>query len=351
MAKTSKKRSVENNQGMIVKQVRGFGGLDNIHITLGILIVILIALLVTSAYYKPVSIPTQQNSTATNGTVTNTTNYNESQIGALAKSFLAGYVQTNSSLSLLPFYTNVSAMSVSYMPSVKEWYVQIPTYLPSTGAEYHVYELIRDSNATLASMSIQLASPIGTYDSVAAQGVVAIGGKTSCLVKSPMHIYWFMDPYAPGSVKSLENISSLETKYGNAVNISIESVFGSSYQHIANQVGDLNAQYLGKYMMCAANQKNFSRFADSLNSIYGGDYISQNTLQSISEPAGLNLTELDSCVNRSSGVTGAQALLATYYNITAVPTVVVNCNYLAIPQTASNAICYANSTICKEQQK
>lgn len=335
-----------NEPSVLVRPVKGFGGLDGIHVALIVLALVLIALLLIVSYYKPVVMP-QQNATQNASTPGNTTRYTASQIKKIADGMVAGYLQTNSSLSLLPFYTDTSMTNASYIPQLKDWYVSIPSYSAAGNGTFYVSALISDANGSLVTPFIQLARPYPTGDMVVSRGVVALSGKPTCLVRSPLQAYWFMDPYAPGAVQSLENITALKKEYGNGINISIKTVYGSSYQRIADQVGALDAQYLGKYVMCASLQSGFGNFSSALNSIYGGDYISQNTLESISGTAGLNVTALDACVNSASSTVNAQALFASYYNITSVPAVVVDCKYLAIPQTANNAVCYANSTMCK----
>ncbi len=70
-------------------------------------------------------------------------------------------------------------------------------------------------------------------------------------------------------------------------------------------------------------------------------------LNSIANYSGLNLTALGTCVAGSTSAIDAQGYLASYYNITSTPVAIADCQYLAIPQTAGSAICYANGSICR----
>jgi hypothetical protein len=332
---------------ILIRPINRMGGLDNIHVALLALVAILVILLLLVSYYRP-ALPT--NSTQTTTVYSNSTYspvHTPAQIKTISEQLLASYAQTNSSLSVLPYYANVSAMSVSYIPSSSDWYVQIPSVSPSGNSTFYISAIISDKNGSVVTPFIQLAKPpVISKNTVVAPGVINLAGKPSCISSNPLNIYWFIDAYAPGSVQSLRNITSLESNYGSKVNVSVKILYGSSTAQIADQVGTLNAQELGKYILCSSTQPNFPRFVSVLNSIYNNDYISQNTLQSISSTSGLNQTALNTCISNANGPINAQMLLAQYYNITSNPSIIVNCEYQAIPQTVNKAICYAKGSIC-----
>ena len=311
------------------------------------LVAILVALLLMVSYYKP-SLPanyTQTTTVSTNSTYS--TAHTPAQIKAIAEQYLASYAQTNSSLSLLPYYSNVSAMSVRYMPSSKDWYVQIPSTNPSDNSTYYLSAVISDANGSVVTPFIELAKPPALYkNQVVAPGVVQLAGKSSCLSQNPLNLYWFIDAYAPGSVQSLTTAAALESRYGSKVNVSVKILYGSSTEAIARQVGTAASQELGKYILCSSLQPRFSGFASSLNSVYDSSYVSQNTLQSLASSAGLNQSELSSCVSGVDSTINAQTLLAQYYNITSNPSIIVDCEYQTIPQQVNKAACYANSSLC-----
>ncbi len=334
---------------ILVRPINRMGGLDNIHVALLALVAILVILLLMVSYYSP-AVPSNSTRTTTVVNVSNgsySTVHTPSQIKSIAEQFLASYAQTNSSLSLLPYYSDVSSMTVSYLPSGRDWYIQIPSTNPSNNATFYLSAIISDSNGSIMTPFIELARPSGsTKNAVVSQGVVRLAGKPSCISQNPLNVYWFMDAYAPGSIQSLRNVASLESAFGSSVNVSIKILYGGSTTQIAGQVGTLNAQELGKYVLCSSTQANFSKFVSSLNSVYDNNYLSQNALQSLSATAGINQTALNSCIANSDSAINAQALLAQYYNITSNPAIVVDCEYQAIPQTINKAACYANSKFC-----
>ncbi len=332
---------------ILIRPITRLGGLDNIHVALLALVVILMALLMLISYYKPIGVPpSNQTTTAIPPNYSVYMIHTPAQIKAIAERLIAGYAMTNSSISVLPYITNVSAMTVSYVPSMKDWYVQAPFRSPSSNATVYFSALISDATGGLVAPFMQAARPPQSGGQVVSQGVVKLSGRSYCSVQNPLRVSWFIDPYAPGAIASLKNLTELQSAYPDKVNISVDILYGSSFQYIANSAGTLNAQALGKYILCSSGQQRFPAFVSALNSVYDNGYLSPNALQSISATAGINQTQLNSCIADSGSAINAQAILAQYYNITFTPAVIVNCEYQAIPQTAREAICYANSTIC-----
>jgi hypothetical protein len=183
-------------------------------------------------------------------------------------------------------------------------------------------------------------------NSVVASGVVQLGGKYACITQAPTDVYWFIDPYAFGSVQSLLNASEIRQLYGNRVNLTVKIILGDDTQRIGSSVGLFNAAYLSKYVLCASQQRNFSAFTARLNSAYNSSYLSQSVLAGISNSSKLDYAQLNQCLASSSTEINVQSLLAQYYNITQTPIAIVNCHYLALPQTVRQALCYTNSTLC-----
>ena len=328
---------------IIIKPLGRFGGLDSLHLTLVVLIVLLLALLLVVSYGKPILILPSNNTTSANSSALHTTQ----QIRALVERVLASYANVNSSLSLIPFITNVSSMQVSYLPASKSWYVHLAAKNIADNFAFSLAFAINDLNTSEVTPLIQAEMPSQiSNNSVVSTGVVSIGGRYACINQKPTSVYWFIDPYAVGAVRSLLNASSIKELYGNNVNLTLKIVIGADTQRIGSQVGLFNALYLSKYVLCASQQSGFGAFASKLNSLYTGAYVSNDTLASIANQAGLNYTQLNSCISTSASQLNAQALLAQYYNITSTPIAVVDCRYLAIPQTVREALCYANPSLC-----
>ncbi|MGC8710682.1 MAG: hypothetical protein ACP5RF_03705 [Candidatus Micrarchaeia archaeon] len=341
---------------IVVKPIGKYGGLDTIHLSLIALVVILIALLAVISYSKPQVIP-NSNATSTT-TISNYSNatvakpvHTSAEVANITESILASYnyIGINSSLSVyLPYFSEVNNMSIAYMPSTKEWNIIVPIRNPLTGKLFDAEFQLYDSNLTLANSYIQMVMPSKILgDKVVYPGVISMSGKFACGASNTVQVFWFIDPYAPGSVLSLENLSSLQNSFGSNVNATVKILYGAYSQIIGSKYGATNAQALGKYIFCASQQQNFSKFVTSLNAIYSNNYMSMQTLQAIARYSSLNMSSMSSCIANSTTIINRQALLAEYYNITETPEVIVDCRYLALPQTAGNAVCYSNSAVCK----
>ena len=336
---------------IIVKRIGRFGGLDSIHISLLVLVVLLIAVLLVVSYSKPISIRNTTVENCTYGMLNGTCVYpihSEAEVTSQAERILASYGYVNTSLSLLPYYSDVGNMSVSYMPESKEWLVRIPVTNAISGSSFYVSFQIYDSNLSLATPYIQAIAPSSIVNNmVVSEGVVKAYNKFACPVQYPLPVYLFIDPYAPGSIQALSNIENLSSRFGGKLNVTVKVLYGPYSEMIASQYGSQNAQSLGKYILCASMQDNFSKFVGGLNAIYSNSYVSGATLNNLAKFSGINTGELDSCMANATSLMNRQSLLAKFYNITSTPIVVTDCMYLSLPQTEPNAICYANSTICK----
>ncbi|MGI0141444.1 MAG: DsbA family protein [Candidatus Micrarchaeales archaeon] len=335
---------------IVVRPIGGLGGLDGIHVALIVLVAILIGLLLAVSYSHP-QIITNSSSSCTygslNGSCTNPI-HNFSSVKVRVGQILASYASVNGSLSILPYFSSMQNMTADYIPASKEWLATVPVMNPLTGNSFSASFLLQDSNLSLINPYLQTSTTSKIFsDYVVSQGVVRLSGKVSCLQQSPIQQYWFIDPYAPGSIQSLANFTSLQQKYSSKVNQSIKIVFGSASLGIASQIDNVNnTQALGKYIFCASSQSNFTRFTSNLESIYANSYVSPALLSQAANQSRLNIPELNTCLANATTDLNAQVLLAQYYNITATPSVITDCIYQSIPQTAGKADCYANSTIC-----
>ncbi len=349
MAKLNKKLS---EPSILVKPVSRFGGLDNIHIALLVLVVILILLMVAMSYNTKISIiNTSQGANCTYGSVNGTCAaplHTQAQAKLAAEKVLAGYSTSNTSLSILPYLSNVNMANVSYLPATGQWYVSIPYRSPVGSNTYLLGIFMQDSNLTKFSTFVQTvgSNPAVTDNYVAAPGVIKLAKQSSCGTPTTQS-YWFMDPYSPGAVQSLLNATSLESKYGGKLNVSIKILYTQYSQSVAATYGLNNTLNLGRYILCGSVQKNFTGFAKALNASYPNTYMPAYILSGIASQSGFNMTSLNSCISSSTqSVMNAQAFQAKYYNITSPLAVLTDCQYLSIPQTAGAAACYANNSLC-----
>ena len=348
----SKKQADVKEPSILVRPIRKLGGLDNIHLALLVLVAILIALVVVVSYSKPVIVKSISNSSlnctysAVNGTCANPM-HNATQIKLSVERQLANYQYLNSSLSQIAYLANVSAMNLTYAPASRMWYASLPVQNPSASGTFVLTMTVNDITGSVQSASIQtVLPPILSQSYVASQGVIRDAKASVCAIQQPLHIQWFIDPYAPGAVQSLLNYTALQRRYGSKINASVDIIFSQYTTAYANAFGTSNAQALGQYTYCASSQPNFKLFAATLNSAFTNSYMSPNNLNAIAQSSGLNMGSLASCLNASSTSISAQELLAQYYGIVFTPTAVTNCEYISVPPTVRNAVCYSNSTMC-----
>ncbi len=333
---------------ILVKPLGRYGGLDNIHLSLIVLVAILVTLLLVISYYKPPIMPSTQNNNCTyayNGLCSEPI-HNASMISKIAAQELASYNYVNTSLSLIPYISDVNNESISYMPKESDWYVNVPMKNPGSNTIVNFGMLINDKNVSDIVPFLQTVRPQTTPNQyVVSKGVVKLGGKVSCNQSGPLQVYWFIDPYANGNIRSLFNAVNISSEYGKNVSVSTYILSTQSTQAMISTYG-IGALNLGKYVYCASRQENYADFVKALNISYVGTYIPQSTLQDIANSSGLNMSQLNSCIASSQTVINRQAVLASYYNITSTPTVVTDCQYLSIPQTESEALCYADKRFC-----
>lgn len=335
---------------ILVKPVSRFGGLDNIHVALIVLVAILVLLVVAMSFNTKI--------TVINETCQNCTSNASSSVGAShtpseallqAEKVLASYANSNSSLSLLPYLSNVNAANVSYLKGPRQWYVSIPYTGPINGKSYLFGIMMSDSNLSKFSTFVQDINPSAiSQNYVASYGVVKLHGETSCTAQNnSVPVYWFIDPYAPGTVAGLRNVSALKQRFGSRVNVSVKLLTSQYSLAVANTYGLNNTLMLGKYLICASTQSNFTGFVNAVSSTYQDSYMPSYLLRELAAQSGINTTSFNSCLASSQSIINGQYVQAKYYNITSSSAVLTSCQYLSIPQTAQDAVCYSDPSLCQ----
>ncbi len=348
MAKKQIKNEAVKEPSVVIKPLGRMGGLDTIHVSLIVLVVIMAGLLLAVTWNSTVQpVTLQQNCTyqAQNGTCI-TPLHNSSQVRMAVEKFIAGYAYNNTSESLFPYTTAVNSMSITFIPVSREWYVTVPTQDLYSNTTFSLEFIFNDVNSTITPFTQAVSPNISTDNYVQSYGVVSLYGKAACSVSTPAQVYWFIDPYSPGSIHSLVTLSSLETS-SNDIQAHIEVLYTQYSAQIAKSYGINNTQAFGKYVFCASQQSNFTSFADTLNSVYNGQYMSPSLLATLAKNSGLNSSALQICIANSSEIISRQSVIAKYYNVTSTPIAVTNCEYQSIPQTEQYALCLTNSTLCK----
>lgn len=344
MAKNKKDDSV-----LIMKSAKGFFGLDYLHITLIVLVLILVALAFTLSHYTPGSVLQNCNyGSLANGTCA-TPQHNSSDALGAAERVLASYATVNSSLSLLTYYSLVNQSKVSYLMNQSKWLVTIPYIDPlANNQTYYTSMIFYDSNLSLAQIYIQTLKPYtSTQNKVVGLGVIGIHGQTGCVASTPFPAYTFLDPYAPGAMQSLFSTINATNKYSSSLNMTYKFIFTGYAASHYGAYGPGDTQVLGADLFCASQQPSFPAYVSNLSKVFVGNPIDNVTLQSIASSSSLNITEFNSCLNNSTNILEHQAQLAALYNITTTPAYVLNCQYVAIPQTLNEAINYTIRSLGK----
>ena len=326
---------------MIVRPAVRRWGLDYLHVSLIVLVVILVALAFALSAFK--SGPVYENciNGIVNGTCTGPAHSGAQALSA-GESILASYAPVNSSLSLLAYYSSPNEGNASYIANSSEWLVQIPYLNPFSGNKYEVTMLLYDSNLSLVRPFLQTAAPAQiTKNKVVSLGVIELAGKSMCTAQKPFPVYDIVDPYAPGATQGLFRGINASQTYGNEVNVSYKIVFTGYAVDKYSSYGINETQEVGAYLLCASNQPRFDAFLENYSLVFNGNPINALTLSQTAQGSGLNMSQLNTCLANASNVLTAQAKLTQFYNITTTPTFVINCRYSTIPQTLGYAIPYA----------
>ncbi|MEM0201191.1 MAG: hypothetical protein QXD23_02190 [Candidatus Micrarchaeaceae archaeon] len=348
-----------NEPSVVIKPIGKLGGLDGIHIILILLLIISLAILLYVTYAKQ-SIVLISNQTTTNQTL-NLTNceygysnnycatpiHNASQIKKIFESFLASYTYINSSLSVVPYISEVNQIKEYYSPNTKTWIVTVPEKYFITNTTFILSAIINDSNTSQIFPLIQTIKPVlKSQNYVYGYGYISLSNKTSCITSNSTPLYWFIDPYSPGSISSLSYLEKLQNKFNNTISPEIDILYTQYSQTVADQYGLQNTTLMGKYIFCSSKQPNFNTFINTLNSSYQNEYMSPNELNQIAKNSELNLTQINQCISSSSVIINRQAVLANYYNITSTPSVIIGCKYETIPQMSYQTLCSIKNISC-----
>lgn len=339
--KQDKKGKLDGKQPVfIVKPVAKGYGLDYLHVTLIALVIVLVAFAFALSFMRP-AVSTQCQITNTSMGCSPT--HNESQVISVAEKALVYYGKLNTSLSLLPYYSLINRSTASYVPSKGYWLVVVPYVSPyNQSVIYNFTMFISDSNLSVKNAFINSVTPTnGGEKSVVALGTVGVDQTVACNVTKPLPVYLITDPYAPGALNAIQSLINASSLYGNSIKADYFMVFSKYAISKYPGFGISQTQLMGNYMYCASKQPNFQKFISNLSIAYTGEPLNNLTLSQVAQGSSLNIDALNACISNSSTAIDYQAELASNYNITSTPQIIVNCKYLTIPQTLDDAINYS----------
>ncbi len=334
----------QNEPILLVKPASRMFGLDYLHVSLIVLVIILIGLAFALSGFKPGPTLTNCPYGVSNGSVCANTVHSSSQVLSAAEMILASYSATNSSLSLIPYYSLINKINVSYAPSLKEWLVVVPYIDPLANNQmFYMSLLLYDSNLSLATPFIQSLRPITpTQNQAVALGTISIYGKSLCSYNTPIQVYDIVDPYAPGSIQSFYTGINATKEYGNKINVTYKVVFTGFAIDKYKNFGINQTQAVGESLWCASKQPQyFQAYLNNFTILYTYNPLPNTTMSQFAAGAGMNMTQYNACMLRAPQVLNAQALLTQFYGITITPAYIVNCKYLTLPQTLNDAIGYS----------
>ncbi|MEM3841484.1 MAG: hypothetical protein QXN59_02220 [Candidatus Micrarchaeaceae archaeon] len=348
---SKKAKAGANNKGteepvFVVKRATKLGGLDYIHISLIVLVVILIALSFALSVYKENVIIKNCEYGISNSTCIQP-KYNQTQVIEGAERALAAYSSANGSISIVPYYSLVNQSTAAYIPSTADWLVSFPYIDPlDHNKVFNASMLINGSTLALEGSFLGIPKPSSTTSNmVVAKGAIEIAGKSACNTTEPIPVYSITDPYAYGALNSLRDGINASQKFGNKVNVSYYFIYTDPSIALYGKYGIGRTQALGEYLFCASKQSgHFSNFTSIVQSEFYGTPLLNITLNDTAIEAGMNMTSFDSCLNNSAIALDYQAKLAAYYGVTQTPTYIVNCMYQTLPETLDSAINYSIDT-------
>ncbi len=321
-------------------------GLDYLHISLIVLVLVLAVFAFSLSSFKQA--PQQQLQSCGYGLNPDgsciTPLHSGKEALAAAERLIADYAYTNSSLSLLPYYSLVNESKVSYLNASKEWLVVVPYDDPLNGEVLNISFILYDSNLSLSEPFLEMVKPLSLHNNtVVHPGVVSIYGRTSCASNSTVPVYLFTDPYAPGAFSSIRTAINASKAYGSKVNMSYFFIFAGNSAQFYNSYGVNSTQAMGRYLMCASRQSEFGAYVSNLSRVFYGSPVSGTTLSQLAAGAGFNMSLFGSCLQDSSSTMDSQASLSKLYGVVSTPEFVVGCKYSTIPQRLDSAINYTIS--------
>jgi len=321
-------------------------GLDYLHVSLIILIVILVALAFALSMFRPGPIVSNCQYGLTVNNTCITPDHTPAEALNASEQVLASYASTNSILSLLAYYSLPNQSTVSYLSNQSEWLVSIPYKDPTVNyTRFHFNILLYDSNLSIVHTFVQAPQPASiTRNRVTRYGAVSIYGKTSCTYtpNTPVPVYGFIDPYAPGAIRALEAGINVSNRIPLA-NVSYKFIFTGYSLALYSTYGINATQQNGADLWCASLQPSrFRAYLANYSLLFNGYPIAASNLYQIAQGSGLNISKFNSCITAAPQKLNAQAEFAQYYDVAVTPTYVVNCQYQTIPETLGAVI---NSTL------
>ncbi len=346
MAKSPKGKMAASNAerpAFIVKPIARSGGLDYLHITLLILIVILVALVLSLSRFTSVKLVDCQFGIV-NGTCVNVISNSTAAIMA-AKQIMAGYSTVNTSLSLLPYYTLPNMYKAYYIGGNGSWLVYTPYINPYTGNIVRMYLVLNSNMALNTSLMETLLPSSPTKNYVAAPGTVSISGKLPSSSNIPIPVNLIIDPYSVGSISAIKAAINASNEFGANIVVNYDFIFTSAAVDKYNGYGSAQTQQLAYYLFCASKQSNFSAFVNNTGYMFNGNPLTNAQLESIANESGINYTDAADCVANSAEALYFQSQFAQLYNVTSTPEFIVNGRYETISTRLGDAINYSLSEI------
>ena len=342
------KKNEKKDEVLLIKPASRMLGLDYLHITLLVLVVILIALAFGLSFFKPGATLTNCQYGLTNGTCT-TPKYNATQALLSAENYIASYQNVNSSYDLLSFLSIPQQATVSYLQNTNQWLVVMPFRVPLPNGTIssiigYTPLFLSGANLTVAQAYHQAAAipPYLIKDHTIAFGVVQLHGRVPCAYKTPIPVYMVTDPYAPGSIAGIQGAINASQKYGNEVNMSYKFMVSGYALSLYGSYGVNETEGTIASLYCASQQPRFPAYFKNYSIVYNNRPISNSVLTQVAVGSGLNLSDYNSCLANSTIALAYQAQFGRFYNLTTgAPTDIVNCQYQTIPETLPAAIDYA----------
>ncbi len=298
----SKSSNMKEDHLLLIKPASKRFGLDYLHITLIVLVVILVALAFALTTFKvgTLTVPCQYG-LATNGTCA-APQHTSSQVLASAEKYLAAYSTVNSSLSLLPFYSEPNNASVTYLSNSSTWLVQVPYLDPQALSQKFYFSMVLSDKTLLLQKSyVQTINPLSTTNNQAvALGTVSLAGKVTCAASAPIPVYPIIDIYAPGGVAAISSAINASQKYGHALNMSYKFIVSGFAEGKYSGYGVNQTVNTMGSLLCASTQPKFPAFFKNFSIVFIGNPLSNDTLGQVASGSGLNMTQYISCLKNSS---------------------------------------------------
>ncbi len=351
VSKNSRSRNSTKEPLFIIKPASRMGGLDYLHIALIALVILLVIVAFALSVFKQGVILENCPYGIVNDTCAHAPSSNataEADAISAAGRVLAGYQNSSSSLSILPYYSLINQSKAYYMQANGTWLVTVPYLDPfENDTEYNISILLY-KNLSLDSIFLSTAKPmVSSNYSTVAFGTVDITNKYLCNYSAPIPVYLITDPYAPGAIAAISRAINASSQYAGKVDMNYYFIFSDYSINLYKEYGMQATQALGDYLVCASHQPNFRQFVGNLSTIDTSTPQSVSVLNSIVQASGINTTSFDSCLANVSGPLDAQAEFASLYNLKVLPSFIVNCKYQTLPQTLDSAINYSLITLNK----